>query len=100
MSPILELGARILVDWCVIAVIVGGAYALAMGRRNRRRATPDPVFRIVSMYPPALSAPVTQADDADWLSAWPSSVDDVDELDRQFFAIVDRETRWFADGAA
>lgn len=87
-----DLLARIAEVWLVISVAVGGAYAVAMARRNQRRAD---VVRRPSYPPPVPHAPVKRVEiDAAWLDRWPSAVDDADLLNAEFTSLISTTWQW------
>ena len=60
--------------WSILSISVGSPIGRAMKRADRRPQL-DPVFRIVSMYPPPLAP---RESDADWLSPWPTDAGEFD----------------------
>jgi len=77
-------------SWLVLACLGGASWSLLASRLKRTRRIPAPYPHNVPVWPT-----VTQADaDATWLSVWPSSVDDVDEVDREFTSIISAEWLW------
>lgn len=87
------------IGWCAIAagswLILGITIAPRLGRLFRAN---DPGEHEPD-HPPLPSTLMVVTDD-DWFHDLPAEVLASDDLRDRFYAIVDAETRWFADGAA